>query len=366
MTEKMLNTFVTDYINFINTDIFKASMYYEVNNNQKPIDGINHIVNSITKNISCYFSQIKNLNEANNILRLGDMHGENKCTVLIEYPSEKIIYKPFGSHFLHLINQILHLYNLSGQFDFYCLKLLWEDKNGSYIEYLNNEKPKDIDRFSYHYGALILTISLLRGTDFHIENIFCNSSMPIIVDYETFFYPIISEFKEYCVEATSLIKTHNNKHTIMNRYNLNIEKILKGINFAATIVRENINQMTYLIRKYSKMMARVIFKPTSFYLDILKKSTHPSILSCRKSRATYLEKCLSGKSSISSAIMMHEIEDLLTFNIPIFYFKNNGLYNSLGKKIKQNLVFSSVNSVYNDLKQIDCFKNRIIKSIGLS
>lgn len=141
-----------------------------------------------------------------------------------------------------------------------------QNKYGSYIEYIENESPKDIKKFSYHYGAILFILTLLRGTDFHSDNILCKSSIPIIVDYETLFYPEIDGFKDYSVEATSLIKTKNNNHTVMNYYELHMELVIDGINSACKIIKANIYSVCSLINKYHDVKTRVILKPTSFVL----------------------------------------------------------------------------------------------------
>ncbi len=316
MIKNILNNFVDDYINYINSDIYKAAAYYKHKDKHIELKELNLIKSAIYNSVSNNFKKIMNISDAIKITRLGDMHARNNCTLLIEFKNKKIIYKPFHSHFLNLINQILQCLNLSNKFNFYCLKLIFQNKNGSFIEYLANETPNDLSVFSFHYGAIIFIITLLRGTDFHSDNIFCNSSIPIILDYETFFYPKIVEFKDYCVEATSLIKTENNKQTLMHSYNLNVKSVIDGINSACNIIKNNENKIFSLVNKYKEMITRVIFKPTSYYMSILKNSTHPSLLCCKPLRKKYLEDCLTGRKNISLCIINHEIEDLLTFNIP--------------------------------------------------
>ena len=98
----------------------------------------------------------------------------------------------------------------------------------------------------------------MRGTDFHADNIFSVSSTPVIVDYETLFYPKISEFKAYDVTATALIRTKNNSYTLMNYHNFNSELIIKGINYAYELVVENYKIICNLIDDYSSKLTRVI------------------------------------------------------------------------------------------------------------
>lgn len=365
MFENLLNTFVSDYVNYINMDIDKAAAYHLTNNNPTEFEKLIRIKNDIYDNVLSNFSKIEKIDEVKNITRLGDMHVKSNCTLLLEFDNKKVIYKPFHSHFLLLINQLIYLLNGSSKFSFYCLNLLSQKQNASYIEYIENEKPEDLSKFYYHYGALIFIITLLRGTDFHSDNIFCKSSTPIIVDYETFFYPHIAGFKAYSVEATSLIKTQNNKHTLMNHYDLIIDRLIAGIEAAFEIVSSNTSKFISIVNKHINLKSRVIFKPTSYYLNLLRKSSHPSLLSCRKLRKKYLHDSLMGKNAVSSVIMKYEIEDLVDFNIPSFYFENGQLYASNMKLISQNLISSSLNLIHSNLKNLFIFKKEIIDVIGL-
>lgn len=364
MIENILESFVCNYIDSINHDFFNVAEYYKRKNDHHELDKLNQIINKIYKRVSGHFNKIININKVKNISQLEDMHSDNNCTILVEYHDKKIIYKPFHSHFIKLINELLFFLNSSKKFNFYCIEIMAQNKYGSYIEYIENEPPKDIKKFSYHYGAIIFILTLLRGTDFHSDNILCKSSIPIIVDYETLFFPEIHGFKDYSVEATSLIKTKNNNHTVMNNYELHMELLIEGIDSAYKIVKANTNRICSLINKYYDVKTRVIFKPTSYYLNILKNSTHPLFLSCKKLRKKYLTDCLIGEKNILSFIIKHEVNDLLEFNIPIFYFEKENLYNSKKRIINQNLILSSFNLIHHNLKNLNFFKSEIIDIIG--
>ncbi len=321
LSKYIISHFANDYINYVNSDILKAIGYYKKNDMPSELNELQLVVNRIFNNISDYLSEIIHNRNVQKITRLGDMHGCNQCTILVELEENKLIFKPIQSHFLVLLNEIFLIFNQSKKFSFYILKILSQNLKGSEIEFINNEEVVDLNKFSYHYGAIIFILTLLRGTDFHADNIFSVSSTPVIIDYETLFYPKISEFKDYDVTATSLIGTKNNSHTLMNKHSFNSEIIIKGINSAYELITENKRKIGNLINLYNCKLARVIFKPTSYYLDLLKNSTHPALLMVPENRKKYLEKSLTGEKNISSAIINYELEDLMDFNIPAFYFK---------------------------------------------
>ncbi len=357
----MLTSFVADYIQHINSDIFSLVEFYKTENNQLELDKIEKLMAPIHKNVEHHFQRLIHADDVKSISRLGDMHANNSCTLLLDYGDKKLVYKPYDIPFLTLVNKIQGILNSSKKFCFYSLKLLFQNEHGSYVEYIEDEAPDDLDKYSYHFGALIFILTLLRGTDFHSENIFCKSSIPVIVDYETFFFPHINGIKEYSVEATSLIKTKNNSQTLMHKYKLNINRIFDGINDAFLLIDRNKAQVNSFIEEYHHLRARVIFKPTAYYFKILENSTHPVFLSNKKYRMQYLHECLGGGKTMFSFLFKHELEDLLNFNIPIFYFEKGNLYSSGMKLIEQNLLSSSLKLIINELKNLNFFKNRIIE-----
>lgn len=360
--KKLIDSFVTSYINYVNPDIFKAMHFLKKNNVKFALDEINALKNRITENAKNYLSNIIENYSPEKITRIGDMHRSNKCTLLLEKENIKFIYKPVKCDFLKLINEIFYIFNQTNNFNFYMLKILSSNADGSLVEFIRNEDIKDIDKFSYHYGAIIFILTLLRGTDFHSDNIFSVSSTPVIIDFETLFYPIIKGLKDYDVTATSLIKTKMNTHTIMGAHKLNNQLIIKGIESAYKIIELNKNRIAQLINEYHGKLTRIILKPTSYYLALLKKSTHPLLLITSTERENYLQKSLTGKRSLSSVLIQHELEDLTGFDIPFFYYYGGSLYSSKNILIKQNFISSPLSLMLNELKNLYQFKERLIET----
>ncbi|KTC99394.1 DUF4135 domain-containing protein [Legionella erythra] len=360
---KLIENFTNDYINYISNDFYNAIHFFEKNKMLNELSKLNCLIENISINIVNYLSSIVDAYNPQRIIRLGDMHGYNKCTVLLESDNRKFIFKPIQCHFLLLINDLFILFNEFKDFDFYILKKISSDENGVLIEFIENEKIYDIHKFSYHYGAIIFLLTLLRGTDFHFENIFVVSSTPVLVDFETLFYPNILEFKNYDITATSLLKTNINSHSMMSRYHLNSKMIIKGIGSAYDVVKSNKQFITDLIYNYHSKSTRVILKPTSYYFDLLKNSMHPILLINKERRISYLETSLIGKKELSLAIMKYEIEDLLSLNIPCFYFQDGELYSSKGKIIKQEIILPSFDLVINELKNLEQFKKAITDAV---
>jgi lantibiotic modifying enzyme len=338
-THPLIENFSRDYINYVNPDIFKAINFFKKNGMHSELLESRNLESSIINNITKYLDKIIIDYNPKKINRLGDMHS-SKCTLLIEGESNRYIFKPMHCHFLTLINEFFLLFNKLGDFDYYILKIISANENQSQIEFIENEEINNINKFSYHYGGIIFLLTLLRGTDFHSDNIFVVSSTPVIVDFETLFYPRISEFIEYDVTATSLIKTKTNFHVFEAGHNLNHEMIVNGINSAYELAEENKETIAKFIDHYHSKSTRVIFKPTSYYFDLLKKSSHPTLLITPNERRNYLVKSLTGKRILSKVIMEYEIEDLMNFDIPSFYFRDSCLYSSKNVLIQQNIISS--------------------------
>jgi lantibiotic modifying enzyme len=357
--DQTIKGIVLDYIQHINKDVFCLIDFYKEKNNTLELERIDTIINKLSDNINLYLSNSFDFHHIQKVKRLGDIHVEKICTLLIETINEKFIFKTFHANFIELLNHVFHILNQSEKFNYYLLYHKTEGRN-VFIEYIDNELPKDINKFSFHYGGLILLLTLLRGTDFHADNILCKGSTPVIVDFETIFYPIISIFKKYDVDATSLIRTQHNKHTLMHKFNLNVEYIKQGICACYDIIKNHKKPIKNLIDTYCESPARVIFRPTNFYLELLKKITHPILITHKENKIKYLKNCLNEDKSIISFIIDDEIEDLLQLSIPFFYFHKGGLYSSRKERIQQDKISCSIKNIYESMDNINLIKNEII------
>lgn len=362
---KISTKYFNNYLNTLNKDILPALKYFEERTDC-------HFRGTIVKAINCVFNDHKNYLDLmfNNykvkkILQLGDMHRRGQCTLLVETNNDTFICKPVDTALIAVKNKILNLLNISGGFNFICLNIRSNHVGYTKIEYIENTQCVDAQKFAHHYGALIFIFVLLRGVDFHFENIFCVSSVPVVVDCESLFYPTISDSKPYDVTATSLVPTKYNSKSLMQKMDLSNQHVKQGIISAYNVFKKDKSTLINIVMDNCDKKVRMIFKPTQFYYALLKNSTHPRFLINREKQINYLHDSLLGDHKISKAIISSEINDLSNLDIPYFYFQNNKLFNSENMEIEQNFLQSSSNEIVHDVINLKRFKDKLIKTMGI-
>jgi lantibiotic modifying enzyme len=355
--------FTKEYLNFLNSDILRAQAFLKEKNEQEAFNNIEEQLQLVYSNHSNFLQSIFNREGICSVSRLGDMHNLGRATVLVESQNRKFIYKPINAYLLNILRDALKLLNSSGNFKFYELKILKNSHGDSEIEFLDDQVCLDMEKFSFHYGALMTLITLLRGVDFHRENIFCVDSTPVVIDCESLFYPIIQGIRDYDIEATSMFPTRLNKESTMSKLGLPIPPIKKGIAVVCDVIRKLRDEFLQLIQDGHEINKRLIFKPTSFYYKILKSSLHITLLVDRKKRYEYIRSCLEGTHPISKAIIKSESNDLMNMDIPYFIYHQDSLFDASFCKLTQNFCKEALTNICDDIKNIHQFKNKIIERI---
>lgn len=354
---------IENYLNSLNKDILASIGFFENRKMAQCVEKLGFAINNTSESYINHLGMILSRYDATHITQLGDMHRGGKCTLLIKTDKNQFIYKPVSADTIIFLNEILALANEEGKFQFILPEILSNDCGESTIKYIFNEDNIDLVKYSYHYGGLIFILTLLRGVDFHSDNIFNVSSVPVVIDCESLLYPIMKDTKPYDVSATSLIPTRLNSYSTMSKFPLINTEIIHGINDFCEILGNNIQKISDIIRKNCKKATRMIFKPTIFYHEILKKSTHPWFLIDEKRRRQFIKDCLFGRRNISAAIIDYETDDIMNFDIPYFRYENNILCSSKNEKIMQEFLEPSYEHVLNDVKYLESFRNKLIDDV---
>lgn len=294
---------------------------------------------------------------------LGDFHRQGKCTLSIETNNDRFIYKPVNTMQFKILHEALYTLNSCGLFTFRTIKFHKLTQSFAIIKWIDNEDIENLEKFAFHYGALILIITLFRGVDFHPDNIFCVDSTPIIIDCETMFFPIICSIKDYDVEATSLLTTKYNNNTFIDKIKSQKYYLQLGIKAAKQVIENNGKPFQSLITKGLYWGTRLIFKPTRYYYTILKKSLHPTFIINETKRRKYLCNCLQGTHVISKAIKISEIEDLMQLQIPYFRYYQGILYNSSGHIIQQKFLSSPLEHMLKSIKKIGTLEKELLQKM---
>ncbi|MEB4818074.1 type 2 lanthipeptide synthetase LanM family protein [Bacillus thuringiensis] len=119
----------------------------------------------------------------------GDTHQKGRTVIRLEYSSGKIIiFKPRNLKVTQSYNEFINWINSKGK----VLKmptykvLCFSDY--TFEEFINKkacESEEDVKAYYIRYGQLIAIMHLLRGNDFHMENLIASGEFPYIVDLET-------------------------------------------------------------------------------------------------------------------------------------------------------------------------------------
>lgn len=120
----------------------------------------------------------------------GDLHNGGKSTAIVEFASGlKIVYKPRNGAMDIAFNTFISQVAAETGIDLKTAKVL---DRGSYfwmefIEHLPVANRYELLEYYTRCGALLATVFLLGGTDFHFENIIAGGKHPVLIDLECLF-----------------------------------------------------------------------------------------------------------------------------------------------------------------------------------
>jgi type 2 lantibiotic biosynthesis protein LanM len=179
-------------------------------------------VETMLNNINYHFKEISNILdlESNHITSIlcsqGDTHNRGKSVTRIIFGNESsFVYKPRNSYVERAFNQFLEYVNTTSNLKDLYINNVYYAKDFTCENYINSlpcYSINEVKDFYYRFGEIIAFISMLRGTDFHSENIIAVNKYPVIVDHETFFTQLYISAKE----VNGYLYSINNKNDFMN------------------------------------------------------------------------------------------------------------------------------------------------------
>jgi lantibiotic modifying enzyme len=185
--------------------------------------------------------------------------------------------------------------------------------------------------FCFRAGALMCLIHLLRGVDFHPENLIVAGPHPVVIDCETLLHPATS-LPEYArAEDASIRRT--GMLMLAKRIPAGIlgwqgkddrmlKEIIGGFQAMHEFARRD-GSLRYLqkwLRGLRKVPARNIYRPTAHYHALLSQSLAPSLLTGGLERSLYLHACCRDGTNPSER-MGAEVAALQNADIPVFRSK---------------------------------------------
>lgn len=120
----------------------------------------------------------------------GDSHSNGKTVALLQISDCKLVFKFKNLNVGNALNTIYKAIEfLDPTLKFYRIKRVARDNFTieSYVEHDECKKDIEVSKYYFRFGVQVLIAFLLRGTDFHYENIIAAGSMPVLIDVETLF-----------------------------------------------------------------------------------------------------------------------------------------------------------------------------------
>ncbi len=331
----------------------------------------------------------------------GDSHNRGKSVIIFSVNGEKLVFKYKNLEVGNRFNQfLLELEGLSSDLSFYHLKRVVKKQFTieECVTYMTCETREEVSLFYQRFGHLIGITHVLRGNDFHLENLIAVGSYPVLIDIETLIqntgntldkgHALSCYSKEYAetIMGTSLLPNiHEDKQEqnefsalkggeqllsekvlqLVNKENGQLKMeyldyIMPGADNLPLLKGEEISWLDYsqdilkgfteiyelLISHkdvlidlvevlFSGVQVRNVLKGTQKYAEMLDYGCHPSYMTNYLNREKLFEN-IWAYSYENLAVVPHEIDDLLVNDIPIFSNLTNecGLLSSTGEKIK--------------------------------
>lgn len=120
----------------------------------------------------------------------GDSHSNGKTVALLQISDCKLVFKFKNLYVGNALNTIYEAIEfLDPTLKFYKIKRVVRDTFTieSFVEHDECKKDSEVSKYYFRFGVQVLIAFLLRGTDFHYENIIAAASMPVLIDVETLF-----------------------------------------------------------------------------------------------------------------------------------------------------------------------------------
>lgn len=110
------------------------------------------------------------------------------------------------------------------------------------------------------------------------------------------------------------------------------DKIIQGFKSAYLGAMEHTETLLKIIQQYSELEVRYLIRNTQQYVIVLSSSYHPELLMDGGARNLFFYSLINGnlQNENSKLLIEHEIEDLLSGDIPYFYFRGNKKHLYLG------------------------------------
>lgn len=138
------------------------------------------------------------------------------------------------------------------------------------------------------------------------------------------------------------------------------DKIIQGFKSAYLGAMEHTETLLKIIQQYSELEVRYLIRNTQQYVIVLSSSYHPELLMDGGARNLFFYSLINGnlQNENSKLLIEHEIEDLLSGDIPYFYFRGNkkSIYIWDGREVKNFFSKTALQQIEENIQYLS-YKN---------
>jgi len=271
-------------------------------------------------------------------LDLSDPHEKGQSVTIVEFNNgEKVVYKPKSVMAEQSFGRFVEWLNGCTELQLEYLPVIDKGSYGwvKYIEHKSCENNEEISRFYSRIGMSSALLYVLRGMDYHNENLIAHGEYPFFIDHEMLFYPIYVD-----AENKELIAKSESKTDVQSGY---YESILNTRLYP--IVEKRVNGTISDVSAVGHCSSDKI-------------NTHLPVNDCAiHDPGKYVSNIIDGFKTVYEIIRDNK-DDLLSESGLISYFSQS----SYRYNIRSTSSYLSINnlSIYSDaFKSGDNFCNRI-------
>lgn len=171
-------------------------------------------INNLFFNDDDFYSDIKIIKSISGIKTgLSDPHERGETVAIIEFNNgKKLVYKPKSVLSEKGVSNFIEWFNKrSGDISLKSVDVI--DKGGygweNFIRHYPCESDEDVSVFYKKAGSYAALFYILRGMDYHYDNLIASGKDPVFIDHEMLFYPVFihSENKEAVNKSLSEIQS---------------------------------------------------------------------------------------------------------------------------------------------------------------
>ncbi|MDT2236219.1 type 2 lanthipeptide synthetase LanM family protein [Paenibacillus larvae] len=184
--KEMLLSFYSEYI--VLARLLSIRTLYTVNNLK---EAMNRFRDDMPE-LRSHFPFVNQAQLQKITLGIGDRHKKGNSVMCFHFTGgNSLIYKPKNlevSVKFQEISAFIAELGLKSRFKFHHILPKGEYGWEELVEYKTCHNRKEVERYFYRYGALVGIAYLLRGIDFHYENVIAQGEHPQLIDLETIFH----------------------------------------------------------------------------------------------------------------------------------------------------------------------------------